>query len=107
VRVFGSYKYDFNGRKRKPQKPKGEVCVKYVPPKFQEYKPNSSYASERASEAKLYPSAPLTPAKAGGDKRESQQYTGDFVIGIATLHKSNAVPVTNPKYAKEISDMIS
>ncbi len=107
MRVFGSYKYDFNGRKRKPQKPKGEVCVKYVPPKFQEYQPSPSYASERASEAKLYPSAPLTPAKAGGSKRESQQYTGDFVIGIATLHKSNAVPVTNPKYAKEISDMIS
>ena len=37
MRVFGSYKYDFNGRKRKPKKPKGEVCVKYVPPKFSEY----------------------------------------------------------------------
>ena len=107
MRIFGSTKYDYNGRKRKPRKPKGEVCVKYVPPKFQEYQPTKTYASERAAEIKLYKSAPLTPRKAGGDKRESQQYTGDFVIGIATLHKSNAVPVTNPKYAKEISDMIS
>jgi len=107
MRVFGSYKYDFNGRKRKPRKPKGEVCVKYVPPKFQEYKPKSTYATERAAEIKRYKSVPLTPAKAGGDKRESQQYTGDFVIGIATLHKSNAVPVTNGKYAKEIKDMYS
>jgi len=107
MRVFGSYKYDYNGRKRKPRKPKGEVCVKYVPPKFQEYQPKTTYASERAAETERYPSAPLTPRKAGGDKRESQQYTGDFVIGIATLHKSNAVPVTNSKYAKEISDMIS
>jgi len=108
MRVFGSYKYDFNGRKRKPKKPKGEVCVKYVPPKFSEYKPSSSYASQRAAETERYPSL-HAPAKksGGGDKRESQQYTGDFVIGIATLHKSNAVPVSNPKYAREISAMIS
>ena len=105
MRVFGSYKYDFNGRKRKPKKPKGEVCVKYTPPKFQEYKPSSSYASERAAETKLYPSTSLTPAKAGGNKRESKQYTGDYVIGIGQLHKSNAVPVTNPKYAQEIAEM--
>jgi len=105
MRVFGSYKYDFNGRKRKPKKPKGEVCVKYVPPKFSEYKPSSSYASQRAAETERYKSAPLTPAKAGGNKRESKQYTGDFVIGIGQLHKSNAVPVTNPKYAKEIAEM--
>ena len=105
MRVFGSYKYDYNGRKRKPKKPKGEVCVKYVPPKFSEYKPSSSYASQRAAETKLYPSASLTPAKAGGNKQESPKYTGDFVIGIGQLHKSNAVPVTNPKYAQEIAEM--
>ena len=105
MRIFGSTKYDYNGRKRKPRKSKGEVCVKYVPPKFQEYQPSPSYASERAAETKLYPSASLTPAKAGGNKQESKQYTGDYVIGIGQLHKSNAVPVTNPKYAKEIAAM--
>jgi len=105
MRVFGSYKYDFNGRKRKPRKPKGEVCVKYVPPKFQEYQPKTTYASERAAEIKQYKSSPLTPAKAGGDRRASKQYTGDFVIGLGQLHKSNAVPVSNPKYAREISEM--
>ena len=105
MRVFGSYKYDFNGRKRKPRKPKGEVCVKYVPPKFQEYQPKTTYASERAAETERYSSAPLTPAKAGGDKRETIKYTGDYVIGIGQLHKSNAVPVTNPKYAQEIAEM--
>ena len=36
---------------------------------------------------------------------KTKEYTGDFVIGIATMHKSNAVPVTNPKYAKQISEM--
>ena len=105
MRIFGSTKYDYNGRKRKPRKPKGEVCVKYVAPKFQEYQPSPSYASKRAAETERYPSASLTPAKAGGNRRESQQYTGDYVIGIGQLHKSNAVPVTNPKYAQEIAEM--
>jgi hypothetical protein len=105
MRIFGSTKYDFNGRKRKSKKPKGEVCVKYVPPAFKEFTPSSTYASQRAAEIKLYPSVSLTPAKGGGNRKESQQYTGDYVIGIGQLHKSNAVPVTNPKYAQEIAEM--
>ena len=107
MRVFGSYKYDFNGRKRKPRKPKGEVCAKYVPPKFQEYKPKPSIAQERAAETKRFASCVASPTTARGDSKESPRYTGDYVIGIATLHKSNAVPVTNPEYAREISEMIS
>ena len=105
MRIFGSTKYDYNGRKRKPRKPKGEVCVKYVPPKFQEYQPKTTYASERAAEAKRFASCVASPTTARGDSKESPRYTGDYVIGIATLHKSNAVPVTNPKYAKEIAEM--
>ena len=27
-------------------------------------------------------------------KKETQKYTGDKLLGIATMHKSNAVPVT-------------
>jgi hypothetical protein len=104
--IHTNSRYDLNGRKRKPRKPKGEACVKYTPPKFKEYNPQSTYASERAAEAKRYPSRTTSPAEARGDRRESQQYTGDYVIGIATLHKSNAVPVTNQKYAQEISEMI-
>ena len=107
MQVFGSYKYDYNGRKRKPKKPKGEVCVKYTPPKFSEYKPSSSYAIQRAAETERFPSFHAPVKKSGGDRRESPKYTGDFIIGIATLHKSNAVPVSNPKYAREISEMIS
>ena len=107
MRIFGSTKYDFDGRKRKSKKPKGEVCVKYVPPKFQEYQPTKTYASKRAAETERFPSFHAPVKKSGGDRRESPKYTGDFIIGIATLHKSNAVPVSNPKYAREISEMIS
>ena len=31
---------------------------------------------------------------AAGTKVESEQYTGDFVVGLATMHKSNTTPVT-------------
>lgn len=104
--IHTNSRYDLNGRKRKLKKTKGEVYAKYTPPKFKEYKPKTTYASERAAEAKLFPSCMVAPTKARGDSRESPRYTGDYVIGIATLHKSNAVPVTNQKYATEISEMI-
>ena len=32
-------------------------------------------------------------------------YTGDVVLGIATMHKSNAVPVISQKEAQEIARM--
>lgn len=38
-------------------------------------------------------------------KRDSNTYSGTLVKGIATMHKSNAVPVLDEEYAKEISRM--
>ena len=40
-----------------------------------------------------------------GSKKEAQKYTGDLIKGIATMHKSNAVPVTNDRDAKAIARM--
>lgn len=37
--------------------------------------------------------------------KPSQQYTGTKIIGIGTMHKSNAVPIFNDNEAKEISSM--
>lgn len=37
--------------------------------------------------------------------KPSQQYTGDKIIGIGTLHKSNAVPIFSNTEAVEISQM--
>ena len=47
--------------------------------------------------------APVT----GGEccKTEPKQYTGDAMIGIATMHKSNSVPVFSKENAKDISKM--
>ena len=38
-------------------------------------------------------------------KNESQKYTGTLVTGLATMHKSNCVPVINQKQAEEIAKM--
>ena len=38
-------------------------------------------------------------------KKESLQYTGTLIKGIATMHKSNAVPITDKKQAVEVSQM--
>ena len=43
------------------------------------------------------------PASAG--KKNSNTYTGDLIKGIATMHKSNAVPVINKEQATDISNM--
>lgn len=40
-----------------------------------------------------------------GNRRESVKYTGTLVKGIATMHKSNAVPITSGEQAIEISSM--
>lgn len=37
--------------------------------------------------------------------RQTPQYTGDKIIGIGTMHKSNAVPIFNDQQAKDISTM--
>ena len=53
------------------------------------------------------PSADMSKtASTGGTKKESPKYTGDLIVGIATMHKSNAVPVMrDTEQAKEIARM--
>lgn len=53
-----------------------------------------------------YPSLSTSDSLRGSTaKAEPKQYSGDYIVGIATLHKSNMVPVTSGKDAKEIARM--
>ena len=36
---------------------------------------------------------------------KANQYTGDYIIGIGTMHKSNSVPVTRKKDAEAMAKM--
>ena len=50
------------------------------------------------------PSKPDTHLGAINSK-QTPQYTGDKIIGIGTMHKSNAVPIFSDEQAVEISTM--
>lgn len=73
----------------------------------------------RALKAKVY--TPPSPRYRGRDEpripsldtghkgavtvRQTPQYTGDKIVGIGTMHKSNAVPIFSDQEAKDISSM--
>ena len=38
-------------------------------------------------------------------KKDSQRYTGTLIKGIATMHKSNAIPIISEEHAIEVAKM--
>lgn len=81
--------------------PRGEVYQKYVPPEFKP-KPVSSGPFRRDAGV-VYMSR--DDGGVNTFKTESSRYTGTLVKGIATMHKSNAVPVLDQQQMIEISQM--
>ena len=69
---------------------------------FKPYVPKSPYVRETQT-IKSFTSEKWSPDATA--KKESKQYTGDLITGIATMHKSNAVPVINQEQATEIANM--
>ena len=70
--------------------------------KFKEYKPTATFTTER----KQYPS--LSDSVGIAAKKEAMKYTGKRkLLGIATMHKSNMVPIfeDNKHEAIEIARM--
>lgn len=67
--------------------------------KFEPYVPDLSYRRE----------TPKIPSLSNGigvaTKPEPLRYTGTLIKGIATMHKSNAVPIINEQQAKDIAQM--
>lgn len=78
-------------KKYEPKKPVASNVKAYVPPK--------PFVRE----------TPKIPSLDTGyhdcTKKEKQTYTGTAILGIGTLHKSNAVPVFSQDDAIEISRM--
>ena len=69
---------------------------------------SDTYKSNRSTpprgESVHYPSV-STGNSHGGTLKPNPVYTGTKIIGIGTLHKSNAVPVFSEEEAKDISRM--
>ena len=76
---------------------------KYKPKegKFVEYKPKETYRRE----TKEYPSVnTMSPSQT--PRAERKEYTGDLIVGIGTMHKSNAIPIMrDTEQAKELARM--
>lgn len=52
------------------------------------------------------PAVALSNKVAGhGPARQEQKYTGTLIKGVATMHKSNAVPISSREQAIEVSTM--
>lgn len=67
--------------------------------KFEPLKVNDTYRRQT-------PHIPSVGAGVGnGLMKERQVYTGTLIKGIATMHKSNAVPVIDDQQAKDIAQM--
>ena len=99
--LHGSMTHDYTGRKIKRKATRGDVYKKYTP------KPsdlNVSTPNFRRDAEVHYASADIgSPSVCAAP--EKKEYTGTLVKGIATMHKSNAVPVIDQEQATDIANM--
>jgi hypothetical protein len=92
---------------KKKRKQKGVVAKKYNKSSAilgVEKLPSLSYGSRVGADTARNIQS-LNSDKVFTEKRESLMYTGTLVKGIATMHKSNAVPVIDEEQMKDISRM--
>ncbi len=92
---------------KKKRKQKGVIAKKYNKSSAilgVEKLPSLSYGSRVGADTARNIQS-LNSDKVFTEKRESLMYTGTLVKGIATMHKSNAVPVIDEEQMKDISRM--
>lgn len=95
-------KYDQSGRRRRQKAPTGEVFTKYKTTFQPMVRATEPYRRDAGVQ---YKSADMTKATAQAARNEPQKYTGTLIKGIATMHKSNAVPIINSEEATDIARM--
>ena len=95
--IHGSMTHDFSGRKIKQVKRRAV----YTPPPSARNRDATNY---RRDAEVHYASADIgSPTVCGAP--EKKEYTGTLVKGIATMHKSNAVPIIDQEQATDIANM--
>lgn len=99
---YGSIKnYSVSARKKKKRK---TVRARKSPAPFIPMTPApKTHVDTRIEQLKQYPSCSDTAGSA--PRVEPQQYTGTYIKGIATMHKSNAIPITNDDQARDVARM--
>lgn len=98
---YGSLNHTPSGRKKKRR----PSVKKSTSKTFTDFTTSTkTYADVRRESDVYYPSRDDTTGST--PRRESPRYTGTLIRGIATMHKSNAVPVMRgTNEAKEIAQM--
>ena len=101
--IYGSMSHDFTGRRIRKSAPKGEVYKKYTPREPVRVS-NTAPPNFRRDADIHYASVDIgSPSVCAAP--EKMTYTGTLVKGIATMHKSNAVPVIDQEQATDIANM--
>ena len=97
MNLGNSLNYTTSGRKRR------KLPAKKAAPKrkFEPYIPKTTYIRDTPN----YPSVTSAPSADSCAKPNRVSYTGTLVKGIATMHKSNAVPIINEQEATDIANM--
>ena len=97
-----------NTKKRKQKKAPGWKQAQADHEAFLKKMGVTGKKSEHRNELPTYKTGPRVTSDEScdnGTKREPNKYTGDYIIGIGTMHKSNMVPVTRKKDAEEMARM--
>ena len=81
----------------------GRVTKRKLHPSEQGEYNGPTYQAPIGRETKYYPS--LNSDRGSATKTETIKYTGTLIKGIATMHKSNAIPIIDEKQAQEVSKM--
>ena len=78
----------------------GEAQPRRPQQDFKPYRPEPVFTRKT-------PDIPSLDSKVCGfaPKKEPTKYTGTYITGIATMHKSNIIPITDKKQAIEVSQM--
>jgi hypothetical protein len=92
---YGSIRHTTSGRRKK------KSSTKSARPAIRAVQSNAPKPYRR--ETPEYRSASDTTGVAA--RHDPMQYTGNLVKGIGTLHKSNAVPIIDEEYMKDIARM--
>lgn len=96
IMIYGDMRYYANGRKKKYN---SNSKAKKVSVPFRELKPSTAYRRDTV-EVRSVDTNHINVSKP-----ERMKYTGTLVKGIATMHKSNAVPVIDQQQAEDIARM--
>lgn len=96
--IYGNLRYDVHGNKRR-ELPSSKIDIKPRPIGEQDTTISKSAEGHRDR----YPSGDCFGRETA--KKEENVYTGSYIKGIATMHKSNSVPVGSTTDPKEFATM--